>query len=249
MTTKLRYLYRAYRYRYRVDPAELRFLCSRLRPGQAAVDIGCHKGAYTYWMRRRVGPRGSVFAFEPQPRQIAYLREVFSAMRYDNVSIVPMAVSSVNGVLPLHMPCESTHGASLEGRCGEAGGTKSAAARRTYVDVTTLDTFFAARPLGPDFVKIDVEGHELAVLRGAIQTLTAHRPTILVECETRHRPDGDVRPVFDLLESLGYAGSFFWNGRRRPLAEFKTDVHQRVEPGNDGLPHGYSNNFAFEPGT
>ena len=66
MSTKFRYLYRAYRYRYRVDRAELRFVRESLEPGQVAVDIGCHKGAYTYWMRRQVGPNGMVFAFEPQ---------------------------------------------------------------------------------------------------------------------------------------------------------------------------------------
>jgi FkbM family methyltransferase len=251
MTTKLRYLYRAYRYRYRVDPAEVRFLCSRLQRDQVAVDIGCHKGAYTYWMRRRVGARGSVFAFEPQPRQIAYLREVFSAMCYDNVSIVPMAVSDTSGSLPLYVPCGSSHGASLEARSEHETDPRSSllAPRSLYVDATTLDAFFADRPHGPDFVKIDVEGHELAVLRGALQTLTSHRPTILVECEARHRPDGDVRPVFELLESLGFEGSFFSNGRRRPLAEFNPAVHQRIDPVENGLPRGYANNFAFEPGA
>ena len=121
MSAKLRYLYRAYRYRYRVDPSELRFVCSRLRAGQVAVDIGCHKGAYTYWMRRRVGPSGSVFAFEPQPRQVTYLRDVFSAMRYDNVAIVPQAVSDATGRLPLYESPDSTHAASLEARSEERG--------------------------------------------------------------------------------------------------------------------------------
>ena len=252
MTTKLRYLYRAYRYRYRVDPAELRFVCDRLRPGQVAVDIGCHKGAYTYWMRRRVGPSGSVFAFEPQPGQVAYLREVFSAMRYDNVAIVPMAVSDVEGKLPLHVASDSTHGASLEAGSRERGagsnnsGSPLPAPRSLLVDVTTLDAFFAGRPQGPNFVKIDVEGHELAVLRGARQTLEMHRPTILVECEARHRPDGDVQPVFDFLQSLGYKGSFFTHGRRRPLADFDPNLHQAWDRIQHRLPRGYVNNFACE---
>src|SRR5947209_20546565 len=119
MSIWLPYLYRAYRYRFRVDPAEIRFVRRSLRPGQVAVDIGCHKGAYTYWMRRSVGPSGVVYAFEPQPKQAAYLREAFSSMNYDNVVLVPMAVSDKCGQMPLYVPANSTHAASLEARSEE----------------------------------------------------------------------------------------------------------------------------------
>ena len=114
------------------------------------------------------------------------------------------------------------------------------------MSVTTLDAFFADQAGAPDFLKIDVEGHESAVLDGARQTLEAHRPAVLIECEARHRPDGDVRPVFELLESFGYRGSFFANGRRRPLTQFDPAVHQRIDSNTDELPRGYVNNFAFE---
>jgi len=261
MSTKLRYLYRAYRYRYRVDPAEVRFVRECLRPGQVAVDVGCHKGAYTYWMRRHVGPSGAVFAFEPQPRQVAYLRQVFGVMAYDNVMLVPKALSDCEDRLPLAMPSGNgkTHGATLEqgssrrepsGANHASGTVESASARPTYVDVdvTTLDAFFADQPRGPDFLKIDVEGHESAVLSGGRQTLERYRPGLLIECEARHRPDGDVRGVFDFLRSLGYAGTFFHNGQRRPLAEFERTVHQRIDPQSQHLPRGYVNNFAFEVG-
>jgi FkbM family methyltransferase len=256
MSVRLRYLYRAYRYRFRVDPAEIRFVRQSLRAGQVAVDIGCHKGAYTYWMRRCVGPSGVVYAFEPQPRQVAYLREAFSAMSYDNVEIVPMALSDNAGQLPLYTPAKSTHFATLEPRDDStlrrpsiANGAGSGDPRTTLVDVTTLDEFCTGARRPPHFLKIDVEGHELSVLEGGRRTLELHHPTILVECEARHRADGNVRPVFYLLESLGYSGSFFCNGGRYPLAQFDPAVHQRLDPSSEQLPTHYANNFAFEYAT
>jgi FkbM family methyltransferase len=239
MSHRLRYLYRAYRYRYRVDPAEIRFMCELLRQGEVAVDVGCFKGAYTYWMRRCVGTAGSVIAFEPQPRQVEYLRGVVAAMKWQNVFIEGQGVSGAAGELELFKPA-SGHEASFVARDRAAGECET-----IRVPVTTLDAYFAGRSARPAFIKIDVEGHESAVLAGARDTLAASGPTLLVECEMRHRADGDVRPVFDFLASLGYVGSFFQGGKRRPLADFDPAQHQRLAE-NGTLPRNYANNFAFE---
>jgi FkbM family methyltransferase len=186
-------------------------------------------------------------------------------MRYDNVAIVPKAVSNTCGKLPLHMPqgTGKTHAATLEARnMGHRAWSMEYGARSnsnstlhaeyapgssTLVDVTTLDDFFTTQDRGPNFLKIDVEGHELAVLEGATRTLQSHRPAILIECEARHRADGDVRPVFDLLQSHGYQGSFFLNGHRRPLAEFDVGKHQRIDDSATATPRDYVNNFSFVP--
>lgn len=267
MFLKLHYLHRAIRYRLQIDPAEIRFVCDSLRTSQVAVDVGCHKGAYTYWMRRRVGPGGAVYAFEPQPQQVAYLRNVFSAMSYDNVEVVPLALTDHVGSRTLFLPSGlgKTHGASLEFSAVMRSPSSAATANKLpqaaapspsppalsptlTVDVTTLDDFFAAKSHRPNFLKIDVEGHELAVLHGARRILEGSRPAILLECEARHRPDHDARPVFAFLESLGYAGTFFHNRVRRPLSEFDPAVHQHLnEPDPVFLPRGYVNNFAFIP--
>jgi FkbM family methyltransferase len=239
MSHRLRYLYRVYRYRYRVDPAEIRFLCERLRPGETAVDVGCFKGAYAYWMRRCIGAEGEVVAFEPQPQQAAYLRGVVAAMKWRNVTIEAQGVSDVPGRLPLFQP-PSGHEATFVARKAVDEPCEA-----ITVPVTTLDAYFADRPTRPAFIKIDVEGHESAVLAGGRATLAVSRPTLLIEIEARHRADGDVRPVFDFLASLGYEGSYFLNGQRRPIHEFDPSRHQRIEP--DGkLPPSYANNFAFE---
>lgn len=214
-------------------------MCERLRRGDVAVDVGCFKGAYTYWMRRCVGAEGEVVAFEPQPRQVEYLRSVVGAMGWRNVEVVANGVSDAAGELKLFQPA-SGHEATFV----ELGGEHAALPTIT-VPVTTLDAFFAGRERQPAFIKIDVEGHESAVLEGARGLLEKSRPTILVECEARHRADGDVRPLLEMLTSLGYEGSFFECGRRRPLVEFDAARHQQHESGKK-LPAGYVNNFAFE---
>jgi FkbM family methyltransferase len=239
MSHRLRYLYRVYRYRYLVDRAEIRFMCERLRPGETAVDVGCFKGAYTYWMRRCVGAGGQVIAFEPQPAQVAYLRSVVAAMKWRNVTIEGQGVADAAGELTLFRP-ESGHEASFVAR----DATESVY-ETIHVPVTTLDAYFADRPARPAFLKIDVEGFESAVLAGARETFERCRPTVLVECETRHRADRDVRPVFDFFTALGYEGSFFRACERRPLSEFDAGRDQRLD--SDGkLQRGYVNNFAFE---
>lgn len=214
----------------------------RLRAGQTAVDVGAFKGAYTFWMQRSVGPGGVVIAFEPQPRQVEYLRDVLDAMDFRNVTLEAMGVSDAPDILPFYLPRPgrgSAHDASFVAK-GDPNSVDP-----IDVPVTTLDTYFADRPDKPDFLKIDVEGHELAVLEGAREILTTSRPTLLLECETRHRPDGDVQPVLSFLASLGYMGSFFQSGRRMPVAQFDVVRHQQHEPG-ERLPKTYVNNFAFE---
>jgi FkbM family methyltransferase len=204
-------------------------------------------------MRRRVGPAGRVFAFEPQPRQVAYLREAFATLPFENVVLVPMAVSDRVGLATLHIPPGpgQTHGAKLDpwGRAATVtqGRPRLGGPTLLEVDVTTLDDFFADQSRQPDFLKIDVEGHELAVLHGGRNLLETYRPRLLVECEARHRADSDVRPVFEFLASLGYEGTFFHTGRRRPLAEFDPAVHQHLGTDPARRPRGYVNNFAFVP--
>jgi FkbM family methyltransferase len=229
--------HRAWRYRRRVDPDGIRWMMSRLSAGHVAVDVGAYKGGYTYWMRRAVGEQGAVFAFEPQPEAASYLRSCVAAFAWTNVTVVESALAATSGVRPLLRP-----GAAPSPAASLVGTSLPPDPRRTSVSVTTLDAFLRARGavarLG--FIKCDVEGGELEVLRGAEATLCEHRPALLVECEARHLRGHTTADVFAHLGSLGYQGWFFWRGEARDVARFDPAVHQVAGR------RPYVNNFAFE---
>jgi FkbM family methyltransferase len=236
---KLKWTYRAWRYRQRLERQEIRLLLRHLAPGDVAVDVGAHKGAYTYWMRRAVGASGRVYAFEPQPSLAAGLRALAAGRGFDNVVVENLGLSSAAGMLTLNVPGGGpSPGASFEpGRAGESAG-------QSYpVPVTTLDAYFQ----GPDrdrirLLKCDAEGHELEVFRGGQGLLTEVRPCLLFECERRHRGSGSVDEVFRWLRALGYQGYFVDRAGPRDIADFDPRLHQA-----DHEARGYINNFLFLP--
>ncbi|HWA10110.1 MAG TPA: FkbM family methyltransferase [Opitutaceae bacterium] len=233
-----RLVYRAYRYRWKNDPAEIAFLRTHVVAGTVALDVGAHKGGYTYWLARGVGARGHVHAFEPQPALALKLQEGFSPAR---VTVRNAGVSDRDGTMKLHIP---TDGRPSPGASLEATGPAAATGHAIDVKVIALDPYLdglrGGRPKRVSFLKCDVEGHELSVFRGAEQLLRRDRPVLLFECEQRHHGARPIAEVFAYLEGLGYRGQFFDDDRLRPLAEFNVSVHQRApkEPG-------YCNNFVF----
>lgn len=234
-------LWRAWRYRFRHDRAEIGFLLRHLELGDTAIDVGAHKGAYTWWMARAVGPSGRVLAFEPQP----VLAEKLAAMTHlrlfrrilQPVRVSPLAVSDHlgNATLQVEGP-DPTPNATL-GRLDDGRELS----QHYPVATTTLDTWLAEHPgPPPTLIKVDVEGHEAAVFAGAEQTLRRHRPALLFECERRHHGGDNITPVFDYLYGLGYRGWFAPGKRWLPVERFDYDQYQ--VPGQ----RPYVNNFLFK---
>ena len=114
--------------------------------------------------------------------------------------------------------------------------------RRHEVETQPLD---ALDHTNIGFIKIDVEGHEEAVIEGATETLRRERPALLIEIEQRHAR-GDVRDLLRRITDLGYCG-FFLHGRvPRPLEEFCVEQHQS-RPLADPSTGPYVENFFFTP--
>lgn len=231
---KLKWRYRALRYRYRLEPEEIRLVTRYLAAGDTAVDVGAHKGAYTWWMRRAVGPGGKVYAFEPQPALADRLRTLSRASGYRNIVVENLGLSSAGGRMMLHVP----GGGSSPGASLDLMGDRAVA---LAVDVTTLDEYFGADDARRiRLLKCDAEGHELEVFKGARRLLAEVGPCLLFECERRHRRSGSVEEVFGFLQALGYRGYFIERGGCRDLDRFDPDRHQA----DIGAP-GYVNNFLF----
>jgi hypothetical protein len=143
-----------------------------------------------------------------------------------------VALSDRDGSAELFMP---------EGR----GTGRATIAATTGHDIATVKTrrldSFEFTNVG--FVKIDVEGHEEAVLRGAERTLKDTLPTLVIEIEERHNP-GAIARIPKALADIGYAQSYFLSGEELlPLADFDVETHQlKIGSAIDPL---YVNNFLF----
>lgn len=193
--------------------------------GATAVDIGAHRGIYSYWMHRAVGPRGRVVAFEPQPEMQAELDRAKRSFDLSNLEIVPRGLSSAAGSNRLIRDPAHTGGAHLQrtGSTQSAGAALRPAEEAIEISVTTLDEHFADYG-GPPvaFIKCDVEGHEVAVFQGARRLLEQSRPTLLVEVHDRHVREGSL---FRLLDGWGYEATFPLRGELVPMSEY-----DRVRP-------------------
>ena len=105
----------------------------------------------------------------------------------------------------------------------------------------TLDSYCSRMKISPDFIKIDVEGNELNVLRGGITILKSCSPKIHIEIEARHAGKDKVMETFMFFKENGFTGHFVQGNKYLPLNSFSFEKHQNLS--NKAS---YCNNFTFE---
>ncbi len=203
--------HRLLRYRWSAEWAELRFLLSRrIAEGGSVLDIGAHRGVYSYWMHRHFSV-AQVVAFEPQLELIEHLRKFKTAFKLNRLEIAPLGLSSRSGVQRIHRPLGQSGAATFDEFWSDD------AVREVFdVPVTTLDEFMLQRPaLRPvRFIKCDVAFHEAEVFAGAERILREDRPELLVEWSTPRRTYRER--LYELLQNAGYAVFQFEYGRLVP---------------------------------
>jgi FkbM family methyltransferase len=160
-------------------------------PGDLVFDIGAHAGLTTCQLARMVGSDGRVVAFEPDPNSLLWLEKNVLDQNISNVTIVPKAIDANTGTAPFN--ADGTLGAALLNRTvyGHTGG---------QVEVPTLSLQDACAEFGnPQFMKVDIEGAEVAVVQSAAEFLSSH--PINLAFETYHRTR-DGRFTWILLEPM-----------------------------------------------
>ena len=168
---------------------ELKHLSQICPRSGVAIDVGANIGYYTFEMAKRFK---HVYAFEPNPDVSFPIR----TSGFNNITLINLALSDTHGIADLKIPVIGNvvlaGWASLRpGNCPDADHHL---VRR--IELATLDGFELADVA---LIKIDVEGHELEVLKGARQTIAASRPILIVEIKNDH-----IEQVSDLLVSYGY---------------------------------------------
>ncbi len=182
---------------------ELRNLERIVGETKVALDIGANEGLYAYRMSRIFE---TVHAFELNDE----LTRELAAFNPGNITIHPEGLSSRESQATLYIPVH--HGVPLPGWASLAPGNCPETREHIEkpVQIRPLDSFGIEHV---SFIKIDVEGHELEVLKGGRETLARDRPIVL--CEVRDRNRADVRSLFSelnyrettLQEQIGIAGS------------------------------------------
>ena len=216
---------------------ELKYLEVIAPRGGVAIDVGANVGLWCYRLSNHFD---RVEAFEPQPRCYSLLQNA----KLPGVTLHNVALSSQWGTSVLKIPAH--WGLRIAGMAtlNELDGDYE----EVRVELRTLDEFDFR---GVTFIKIDVEGHESAVLAGGRDTIQREKPVMVIEIEQRHL----AFPFTDVINGvvdMGYEAFFLNRGKLRPFADFDYGAQQKAFTDGkvtkcDTLPKSYINNFIFKP--
>jgi FkbM family methyltransferase len=211
---------------------EIRFVGNLIPKGAMVIDVGVHLGFYSRHFAR-FAPQ--VLAFEANPESAkAAARMLPAKVRVENV-----ALSDADSTVILRVPLEGDGGAEAAlGTLAPSNRLAGAAFKSIPVPSQRLDGMTLPKV---GLIKIDVEGHEEAVLQGAQGIIQRDHPNLMIEIEDRHN-EGAISRVFDQMVRLGYRSWILDGTRLSPIRADEALELQRTRSGDQ-----YLNNFFFLP--
>jgi FkbM family methyltransferase len=167
-----------------------------IRPGATVYDIGANVGLFSTRFARWIGAEGWLYALEPNPVCVYFLRANLEHVGKRNYTILPVAASDRRGDCGFSL----NYGSSLIG-VGADSPVAGKPGHQIRVEGERVDALVARLKLrAPDFIKLDVEGAEASVVAGMMETLEKNRPGLMVELHGRHAASQTLR----ILASLNY---------------------------------------------
>jgi FkbM family methyltransferase len=217
--------------RWRRGEPELRLLAGLVDPHRTAVDVGANKGTYTWFLSHLCR---HVYAYEPNPA----MRWMLTRSTPRNVTVFPRALSDHAGEAVLRIPRRGARFANNIGTLRTA--FEQSQCELIPVPTTRLDDDGL---VDVGFLKIDVEGHEREVLRGARELIARDRPVLLVEIIAEH----NGRPVDETIESVERLGYRAHVVQGLELAEWSLVRGAREENDRRGQSNSRIRNYVFLP--
>jgi FkbM family methyltransferase len=198
----------------KTDP-EMLYLASLIREGDVCVDVGSNSADWTTYFSRKVGKKGAVFSFEADPYYAHATHTACRILRLSNVVFFDFGLSDKSEVVNLVVSDES--GTLLSGtqKIISANSRKKDLAVTVSIALRRLDSLTVDYPTLNDanFIKIDVEGYELFVLRGAEGIIKRKRPVIVLEYGEYADHGYTAADLNAYLEGCGYVGFGITHGR------------------------------------
>ena len=187
----------------RYEPNEFCLLARILKSGMTFIDIGANMGLYTLFAARRVGESGCVVAIEPSAREMEILQNNVQQNALRNVRLCQVALFDQATEVELLVASVQNSGHNTLG----AFGYNTVLDHREKVRAMRLDDLVQSEKLGRvDVIKMDIEGAELAALRGGADTIQRFHPVVLLELSDRvlQHQHSSSTGVLDLLTRHGY---------------------------------------------
>ncbi|MBA65597.1 MAG: hypothetical protein CMG55_07345 [Candidatus Marinimicrobia bacterium] len=218
---------------------EIFWIRSILNEGDIAIDVGANYGLYTYNLSKSVGSNGLVYAFEPVPYTFGTLKKITTLFRLKNVKLINKGCSDNNGKIKFSIPLQK-NGTIAAGlafidmdekkrniRLGMGEHSKIVTIESEIIKLDDLNY------KNVSFIKVDVEGAELMVLKGSLNTIKKFKPIIMIEIEDRWIESYNIKRenINSFFIDLKYEIYCYFNGKLK-----KCDINFTK-----------SNNFIFIP--
>lgn len=183
------------------EEAELKVIDQNLREGYIFIDVGANIGLFSLQASRKVGKTGKVIAFEPFPSTFQHFQKHLQMNQITNVQAENLALGNSDGLVELFYDPDEKNVGMVSTKPLENG-------IKEEVKITSLDRFVLGNSIDRiDFIKIDVEGHELEAIRGMENALKTFEPVLLIEINA----DANEKKLLDFLQHLGYKKYFINN--------------------------------------